>query len=98
MHPLEEGIEYRDSVANALLTYGYINKQTGLVHIPIELAKDLLLKRGLLLRPEALGTVAAVMVPQFSSSGRTLIARDQRTPGGTFTVTGGNLNVRDSNE
>jgi len=94
-HPLDEGIRYRDSVIHVLETYGYLNKATGSVHIPIDLAKDVLLKKGLPVRaaqtPE---TVPAVMIPEFSSSGRTYIARDQRTPGGTFTVTGGNLNVR----
>jgi hypothetical protein len=95
IHPLAEGIVYRDSVMHALETYGYINKQSGLVHIPIDLAKDLLLQRGLAMRTNALSTPAAVMIPQFSSSGRTSVARDQRIPGGTFTVTGGNLNVRE---
>lgn len=91
-HPLVEGQNYRDSVAVALNGYSYINKATGDVRIPIERAKELLVQRGLPSRaqnPQA----PALMVPNATSSGRTLIARDQRVPGGTFTVTGGNMNV-----
>jgi hypothetical protein len=93
VHPLDEGIVYRDSVMRVLETYGMINKTTGTVHIPIDRAKDVLLQHGLPTRAQ--GGEAAVMIPEFSSAGRTTIARDQRVPGGTFTVTGGNLNVRD---
>ncbi len=100
-HPLDEGIAYRDSVTNMLESYGYVNKAAGIVHIPIELAKDLLLKKGLPVRA-ASSTIAnnedegRIMIPSFSSSGRVLERRDQRIPGETFTVTGGNMNVRDS--
>jgi hypothetical protein len=95
MHPLEEGIQYRDSVIQVLESYGYLNKATGNVHIPIDLAKDLLLKKGLPVRAQqADANESAVMIPEFSSAGRTTVARDQRIPGGTFTVTGGNLNVQ----
>ena len=92
-HPLDEGIHYRDSVMHLLETYGVVNKAAGTVHIPIDLAKDLLIQKGLPTAANAGDT--AVMIPEFSSSGRTYIARDQRVPGGTFTVTGGNLNVQD---
>jgi hypothetical protein len=94
-HPLDEGIQYRDSVRSVLESYGYLNKTAGIVHIPIDLAKQLLLKQGLPTRAQISGspTIPAVMVPEFSSSGRTYIARDARVPGGTFTVTGGNMNV-----
>ncbi|SRR5579883_955447 len=95
IHPLIEGAQYRDSVMQGLQTYGYINKTAGTVHIPIDLAKDLLLKKGLPVRaqqtPEA---VPAIMQPSASSAGRVLENRDQRIPGGTYTVTGGNLNVQ----
>ena len=95
IHPLDEGIQYRDSVIAALESYGYVNKASGTVHIPIDLAKDILLKKGLPVRAQqGSATEAAVMIPEFSSSGRTTTARDQRIPGGTFTVTGGNMNVQ----
>jgi hypothetical protein len=96
-HPLDEGLEYRDSVVRLLESYGYINKAAGIVHIPIDLAKDLLLKKGLPVRANASREdEGRVMIPSFSSSGRVLERRDQRIPGGTFTVTGGNLNVHDT--
>ena len=100
-HPLDEGLQYRDSVVRELESYGYINKAAGTVHIPIELAKELLLKKGLPVRA-ASSTMASnddegrIMIPSFSSAGRVLERRDQRIPGETFTVTGGNINVRDS--
>ena len=95
IHPLDEGIQYRDSVIQALESYGYLNKATPTEHIPIELAKDLLLKKGLPVRAQqGSATEGSIMIPEFSSAGRTTVARDQRIPGGTFTVTGGNLNVQ----
>ena len=92
-HPLAEGIRYRDSVVKDLESYGYVNKEAGLVRIPIELAKDLLLKKGLPVRANAAAVSFDQQVPQASSSGRTTVDRDNRVPGGTYTVTGGNLNV-----
>jgi hypothetical protein len=92
-HPLVEGQNYRDSVAVALNGYSYINKATGDVRIPIERAKELLVQRGFAVRAQN-QQVPALMVPNATSSGRTMIARDQRVPGGTFTVTGGNMNVK----
>ena len=94
-HPLAEGLAYRDSVARALESYGYLNRDSGWVRIPIDLAKDIIVKRGLPTRATNQAT-PAVMIPDYSSSGRTEIARDQRIPGGMYTVTGGNLNVREA--
>ena len=93
-HPLDEGIHYRDSVSTVLESYGYINKTLGIVHIPIDLAKQVLIQQGLPTRAQLPGsTVPAIMIPEFSSAGRTYIARDSRVPGGTFTTTGGIINV-----
>jgi hypothetical protein len=97
MHPLQEGMEYRDSVANELESYGYLNKTAGSVHIPIELAKQLLIQRGLPVR--AGGTTqddGTIRIPSASSAGRVYISRDQRIPGGTYTVTGGDMNVENT--
>lgn len=94
LHPLDEGLYYRDSVMRQLGSYGYINKTAGTVHVPIELAKALLLKKGLPIRAGSTDTNAGViMIPDWSSSGRVATKRDARIPGGTYTVTGGNLNV-----
>src|SRR5207244_3674983 len=57
MHPLDEGVIYRDSVANVLTTYAYLNKQTGAVRIPIERAKEVLLQHGLAIRMDARRTI-----------------------------------------
>ncbi|HEY3876836.1 MAG TPA: hypothetical protein VGM92_15305 [Candidatus Kapabacteria bacterium] len=94
LHPLDEGLYYRDSVMKQLQSYGYVNKPAGTVHIPIELAKELLLKKGLAVRAGSTDTNAGViMIPDWSSSGRVAIRREARIPGGTYTVTGGNMNV-----
>ena len=95
VHPLIEGLDYRDSVAAALTGYSYINKATGDVRIPIERAKELLVQRGFAVRAQNQQT-PALMVPSASSSGRTMVSRDQRVPGGTFTVTGGNFNMQET--
>ncbi len=98
-HPLDEGLEYRDSVIHDLESYGYLNKATGTVHIPIDRAKELLLQKGFAVRANADGMDdGRIMIPSFSSAGRVFERRDQRIPGGTFTVTGGNLNVHDTME
>ncbi|MDP4199589.1 MAG: hypothetical protein Q8922_13735 [Bacteroidota bacterium] len=95
MHPLAEGAAYRDSVEHLLESFGYINQATGDIHIPIDLAKDMVVKRGFATRATNQET-PALMIPEFSSSGRTETARDNRIPGGTFTVTGGNSDVREA--
>jgi hypothetical protein len=94
-HPLDEGIRYRDSVSRVLESYGYLNKTAGIVHIPIDLAKQVLIQQGLPVRAQQPGspTTPAIIVPEFSSAGRMYHIRDTRIPGGTFTVTGGNMNV-----
>ncbi len=95
-HPLDEGVQYRDSVTAILESYGYLNKTTGSVRIPIDLAKEVLLKKGLPVRAGATEDDGRIMVPDWSSSGRVSVRRDQRIPGETFTVTGGNINVNDT--
>ena len=95
-HPLDEGVHYRDSVTAALESYGYLNKTAGTVDIPIDLATEVLLQKGLPVRAGASEDDGQIMIPDWSSSGRVSVQRDQRIPGGTFTVTGGNLNVSDT--
>jgi hypothetical protein len=46
-HPLEEMKHLRDSWDKQLTSYGWVNEQSGVVRIPIEDAKKLLLQRGL---------------------------------------------------
>ena len=51
-HPLEEMKQLRDSWERQLKTYGWVDEQAGVVRIPIDDAKKLLLLRGLPTRDE----------------------------------------------
>ena len=95
-HPLYEGLEYRDSVVDQIESYGYINKATGTVHIPIELAKQIMLQKGFPVRAGATSDDGTIWVPSSSSAGRVYMRRDDRIPGETYTITGGNLAVQDT--
>jgi hypothetical protein len=59
--------------------YGWVDRNAGTVHIPIDQAKELLLQRGLPSRPAVsegpAGTDAAALMPADSSSGRTMERR-----------------------
>ncbi len=92
-HPLYEGMEYRDSVVDQIQSYGFINKAAGTVHIPIELAKQIMLAKGFAVRAGADSDDGRIWVPSSSSAGRVYERRDQRIPGGTYTITGGNMAV-----
>jgi hypothetical protein len=59
------------------------------VRIPIDRAKDLLVERGLPVRAQN-HQMQTVMIANASSSGRTMIARDQRIPSSTPSATEGN--------
>jgi hypothetical protein len=86
-HPLEEIRNYKDSLYQILHSYAYIDKKAGTVRIPIEVAKELVVQRGLPTSAVAgQADPSIVMVPEGSSSGRTLIALHQRVPGATTTV------------
>lgn len=86
-HPLEEIRGYKDSLYNILHTYAYIDKKAGTVRMPIEVAKAIIVQRGLPTSAQP-GQVdpSVVMVPEASSSGRTLIALHQRVPEAGTTV------------
>ncbi len=79
--PANEIFEFRQRENAELSEYGWVDRNAGTVHIPIEQAKTLLLQRGLPSRapsasPDAAsGTDAAAMMPADSSSGRTLERR-----------------------
>jgi hypothetical protein len=51
----DEGVEFRDELESEdreLATYNWVDKDKGIVQIPIERAKDLIVQRGLPVRPE----------------------------------------------
>ena len=78
--PANEIYEFRSGENDRLNSYGWVDRKAGTVHIPITDAMRLTLERGLPARlqtapPE--GDVAPGMMPQDSSSGRTLERRRQ---------------------
>ena len=79
--PANEIFDFRQRENAELSEYGWVDRNAGTVHIPIEEAKKLLLQRGLPSRTSAdaqqgaPGTDAAVLMPADSSSGRTLERR-----------------------
>jgi hypothetical protein len=63
----------RRGEAEKLNSYGWVDKDGGVARIPIDRAMELLLQRGLPVRPEARD--ALNVVTQDSSSGRTVVRR-----------------------
>lgn len=51
VEPVVELRKYRDAQQNALESYGWVDKQNGVVRIPVDRAMELLLERGLPARP-----------------------------------------------
>jgi hypothetical protein len=51
--PLDEMKTYRAQVEAKAIGFGWVNKETGVAHISIERAKDIVAEKGLPLRPEA---------------------------------------------
>ena len=78
--PANEIYEFRTGENERLNSYGWIDRNAGTVHIPIADAMRMTLERGLPARPQTAppdGDVAPGMMPQDSSSGRTLERRRQ---------------------
>jgi hypothetical protein len=79
--PANEIFQFRTGEADQLNSYGWIDRNAGTVHIPIADAMKMTLERGLPARtqptPEAAQDVPPGMIPQDSSSGRTLERRRQ---------------------
>jgi hypothetical protein len=78
--PANEIFEFRQREDAALSEYGWVDRNAGTVHIPIEQAKELLLQRGLPSRPAPApdatpGADTAALMPADSSSGRTMERR-----------------------
>ncbi len=71
--PFKDVYQLKTEQRSALHGYGWIDKATGVVHIPIERAMELTLQRGLPARQS--GSAAPTMVVQDSSAGRTSAPR-----------------------
>jgi hypothetical protein len=70
--------DFRRGEEAYLHSYGWQNKEAGIVHIPIEEAMRLTVERGLPARPQDAPAVGATgSMPADSSSGRTLEVRRQ---------------------
>jgi hypothetical protein len=77
--PHNEIYEFRLSEEDLLHRYGWMNKNAGTVHIPVEDAMRILVERGLPARAQDPSKPAETpgLMPQDSSSGRTLERRRQ---------------------
>jgi hypothetical protein len=78
--PRNELYQFRTEEENLLQRYGWMNKEAGIVHIPIDEAMRLTVEHGLLTpRPAGAGQPvdAAGLMPADASSGRTMERRRQ---------------------
>ena len=77
--PATEIYDFRRSEQEFLNTYGWQNRESGIVHIPIAEAMRLTVERGLPARPQSEGQPAdpTELMPADSSSGRTMQQRRQ---------------------
>jgi hypothetical protein len=77
--PRNERFEFQQGEQELLETYGWMNRNAGIVHIPIEEAMRLAVERGLPARTPAAGQNVETpgLMPADSSAGRTLERRRQ---------------------
>ena len=71
--PFKDIYQLRSEQRGALTSYGWVDKASGVVHIPIDRAMELMLQRGLPARGES--SAMPSMVVQDSSAGRTSAPR-----------------------
>jgi hypothetical protein len=71
--PFKDVHTLRQGENEKLLSYGWVDKEGGVTHIPIDRAMDVMLQRGFPTRTE--GGNALNVVTQDSSSGRTTVPR-----------------------
>lgn len=71
--PFRDLYQLRQGESEKLTSYGWVDKDGGVTHIPIERAMDVMLQRGFASRPA--GADALNVVTQDSSSGRTVVPR-----------------------
>jgi len=77
--PANEIYNFRKNEDRRLRSYGYVNKEAGVVHIPIEEAMRLTIERGLPSRTEdaAAPSAAPGLMPSDASAGRLMERRRQ---------------------
>ena len=72
--PFMDLYEMRQGEADRLSSYGWVDKDGGVARIPIDRAMDVLVQRGIPVRPDSPANAKNV-VTQDSSSGRTTVPR-----------------------
>jgi hypothetical protein len=73
--PFRDVYDLKGAQRGVLNSYGWIDRASGLVHIPIERAMQLTVERGLPTRDSGTTTSSTTMVVQDSSAGRTTAPR-----------------------
>ncbi|MDP2054473.1 MAG: hypothetical protein Q8L75_12610, partial [Acidobacteriota bacterium] len=73
MQPFKDIYVLHEGEAQKLGTYAWVDKDGGVVRVPIDRAMEVLLQRGLPVRAD--GGDGKTVVPQDSSSGRTIVPR-----------------------
>jgi hypothetical protein len=71
--PFKDIYQLRQGENQKLTSYGWVDKEGGVTHIPIDRAIDVMLQKGFPARPD--GDGALNVVTQDSSSGRTVVPR-----------------------
>jgi len=71
--PFKDVFKLREAEAMKIGAYGWVDKDGGVTHIPIDRAMDVMIERGFPTRAE--GGNALNVVTQDSSSGRTIVPR-----------------------
>ena len=71
--PFKDIYQLRDAENKKLAGYGWVDKDGGVTHIPIDRAIEVMLQKGFATRPN--GADALNVVTQDSSSGRTVVPR-----------------------
>ena len=71
--PFKDIYELRNTEAEKLTTYGWVDREGGIARIPIDRAMEVMLQRGFPARAE--GANGLNVVTQDSSSGRTIVPR-----------------------
>ena len=75
IHAVANWNAYRDAEVERLSTYGWLNRETGAVHIPVDHAMELVLQRGVGPLPPA-----PVTIPQARATGTTGTTVEDRKP------------------
>jgi hypothetical protein len=75
--PRNDLYEFRTEQEQKLHSYGWVNKDAGTVHIPIEQAMQMVIQRGLASRPQEPSAETPGLMPSDSSSGRVTERRRQ---------------------